>query len=281
MQGAYLNYNGNYHSSHALIISAENRSFRYGDGFFETMKLVNGKILLAAYHFERLFSSLELLQFDRPAHFNTSYIETQIHDLARKNGHQQQARIRLMIFRGNGGLFDPENNEPNFIIQSWPAAPADHFNQEGLVMDIFPHARKTCDLYSPIKSNNYQPYAMAALWATKKQLDDAIILNAYDRIAEAGIANIFIVKDGVLKTPSLPEGCVSGVTRKYLLHCFHKAQLPVEEGQITVDELLQASEVFLTNAGYHIRWVKQVGLSNYTALFSAHIHEKFILPLYH
>ena len=60
-----LNYNGKLYKEDEPIISANNRSFRYGDGFFETMKMFNGKIVLRDYHFERLFSSLELLQFEK------------------------------------------------------------------------------------------------------------------------------------------------------------------------------------------------------------------------
>lgn len=280
MHNSYLNYNGKLYHSDKLLISPDNRSFRYGDGFFETMKMVNGKIVFVDYHFERLFQSLEIMHFDKPAYYNAAYLEEQVLNLAKQNGHEQLARIRVTIFRGDGGLYDTENNFPNFIVQTWEMNKGlNSFNENGLVLDIFPDARKSCDLFSGIKSNNYLVYAMAAMWAKKKQLNDALVLNSYERIAEATIANIFIVKDGVIKTPALPEGCVNGVTRKYLLKCMRDENIPVEEAQVTVDDVLSASEIFLTNAAYHVKWVSQVGENNYNQQLSSYIYSKFFSPL--
>ena len=280
MHNGYLNYNGNVYHSDKLLISPDNRSFRYGDGFFETMKMVNGKVILADYHFERLFQSLQVMHFEKPAFYTAAYFNEQVLNLAKKNGHEKMARIRLTIFRGEGGLYDTENNFPNFIVQTWEMNKAlNSFNENGLVLDIFPDARKSCDLYSAVKSNNYLPYAMAAFWARKKQLNDAIVLNSYERIAEATIANIFIVKDGMIKTPPLSEGCVSGVARKYLLKCLRNESMPVEETPLAVDDLSSASEIFLTNAAYHIKWVRQLGENNYNQQLSSYLHKKFFSPL--
>lgn len=280
MHRGNLNYNGKLYHSDKLLISVDNRSFRYGDGFFETMKMLNGKIILADYHFERLFQTLDAMHFEKPAWYTPAYFEEQVLNLAKQNGHEQLARIRLTIFRGDGGLYDTENNFPNFIIQTWEINKAlNSFNENGLVLDIFPDARKACDLFSGIKSNNYLPYAMAAFWAKKNKLNDALILNSNERIAEATIANVFIVKDGLIKTPALSEGCVSGITRKYLLKCLQDENIPVQETQLNVDDVLSASEVFLTNAAYHIKWVSSVGVSNYKQQLSSYLYAKFILPL--
>lgn len=279
-QKQYLNYNGKTYSGVTLLISANNRSFRYGDGCFETMKMLNGNIILSKYHFERLFASLELLQFEKPAYFTAAYLIDQIAVLAKKNNHAKLARIRLNIFRGNGGLYDPENHFPNCIIQTWELNPANNnLNENGFVVDIFKDARKACDNYSHVKSNNYLSYVMAALWTKKNHLNDAILLNSYNRIADATIANVFMIKDGIIKTPALTEGCISGVMRRYLLKSFRDNNMPVEETKIEADELLQASEVFLTNGTYGIRWVKSCGNSNYTNQLVAVLHRKFVTPL--
>jgi branched-chain amino acid aminotransferase len=140
--------------------------------------------------------------------------------------------------------------------------------------------KKTSDFFSTIKSNNYLGYAMAAKWAVENGLDDTLLTNTFDRVADATIANVFIVTDGVIKTPLLTEGCVSGVMRKYLLNCFEEDSIPFSEAKISCNELLNASEVFLTNAIYGIRWVQKVGTSNYKNSSSALLHTKFILPLF-
>lgn len=277
----FLFYNGTLTRAEKLLISPDNRSFRYGDGFFETIKVMNGKILLAREHMERLFSSLDLLQFQKPGYLTPGYLEDQIRTLAKKNLHDKLARVRVTIFRGEGGLHDVSNHFPHHLVQTWPLEAAKNlFNENGLVLDIFRDARKVCDHYSHLKSNNYLSYAMAALWARQHHLNDAILLNPYDRIADTTIANIFIVTNGMIKTPALTEGAVGGVMRKHLLKCLRENDLPVEETQVRPDDLYQASEIFLTNAISGIRWVKQAGPNDYTNDLTSILHKKFVRCLF-
>lgn len=278
-QELYINHNGKILKNTKPIIFHDNRSFRYGDGCFETMKLVNGKIILEAFHLERLFTSLQLLQFNKPNYFITDDFLAQIKELSKKNQHKKSARVRVTIFRGNGGLYDVENHQPNYIIETMDLNSANNkLNENGLVLDIFKEVRRAYDTYSSIKSNNYLQYIMAAMWAKDNKLNDALILNTNDRIADATIANVFIVQDGVIKTPALTEACVGGVMRKYLLKKLREESYAVQETAIAVDDMLNASEVFLTNAIYGIRWVKEVGKSQYKKQLSEILHQKFVAP---
>jgi len=121
---------------------------------------------------------------------------------------------------------------------------------------------------------------MGALWCRKQKLNEALLLNPYDRIADATIANVFIVKDGLIKTPPLSEGAVNGVMRRYLLECLRKENMPVQEAPLQLEDVLQASELFLTNATSGIRWVKQLDDSHYTNQLASHLFHKFIGILY-
>ena len=281
LAGNSLNFNGKIFRSDKLLISPDNRSFRYGDGCFETIKIFKGKILLENHHFERLFTSLETLQFELPGFFTPTFLQKQILALAKLNSHEKLARVRLTLFRGNGGLYDLENYSPNYCIQTWPLNPANNqLNENGLVVDVFTDARKVNDLFSPIKSNNYLSYAMAAMWAKRNKLNDAILLNPFGDVADATIANVFIVKDGDVQTPSLNEGPVNGNMRRYLLQSLRKQNIQVEEKKISVEDLQQASEIFLTNAIYGIRWVKQLGRHNYQNQLAALLHRDFIKPMF-
>ena len=276
----FLNFNGKIFKKDKLLISPDNRSFRYGDGCFENMKMVNGKIMLEAFHLERLFTSLQTLQFNKSSYFISDAFKDEMTELVKKNKHKKSAKIRVTISRGDGGLYDAENNNPNYLIQTFDLNASNHkMNENGFVMDVYTNARKVCDDFSHIKSNNCLCYAMGALWAKEHKLNDVVLLNPYDKIADTTLANIFIVKDGLIKTPALTEGCVGGVTRKYLLKCMKEEGMPVEETSITVDELMQASEVFLTSAIRGIRWVKEIGKSNYKNQLAAVLHKKFITPL--
>ena len=262
-----------------LIISPDNRSFRYGDGFFETMKMVKGKLLLADFHMERLFSTLAMLQFQPPAYFTPAYLIDLIQQLALKNNHNKLARIRLTIYRGDGGLYDVPNHFPHYLIQTWELNPANNqFNENGLDIGVYTAAKKSYDQFSSLKTNNFLAYAMAAIWVKQQKLNDAILLNHFDRVADATIANVFIVHEGVIKTPPLTEGPIGGVMRRYLLSQLREANMPVTETPISLQDLHNAAEIFLTNSIYGIRWVKQLGENGYTNQLARLVHKKIIHP---
>ncbi len=272
---SYINFNGTIIPSGNPVITADNRGFRYGDGVFETIKVVNRSILLSSYHFHRLFAGLKLLAFDLPQNFTAETLAAQINTLCKKNKHAN-ARVRLAVFRGNGGLYDPENNLPNYIIQSFALEPAFDGIGKGLVIDIFPDGRKAIDAFSNLKSNNYLVYAMAALHAKKNQLDDCIILNSHENICDSTIANIFCIKGNTVFTPALSEGCVAGVMRRYLLSALPGLGLSVEETKITGNFLVSSNEIFLSNAIAGIKWVKGFRGHSYKNEMSAFIHASLL-----
>ncbi len=282
LQTTFVNINGHLTRENKAHIGINNRSFRYGDGFFETIKMVNGRILMAPYHFDRMFDSLDTLQFEVPNFFIPAYVKQHIHAVAAANHHEALARIRVTIYRGNGGLYDPENHFPNMLIQSWPLNSSNNqLNENGLVIDVCTTVKKSCDDYSHVKSNNYLGYAMAAMWAKNNRLNDAIVLNHWNRIADATIANVFVVKKGVVTTPPLSEGGINGNLRRHLLSEMRAANLPVQEVPITTEHLHGADEVFLTNAIYGIRWVKQIGNTNYhSRAVAAQLYKRFVQPLW-
>ncbi len=261
---SYYNLDGKIFLESENNISVNNRSFRYGDGFFETIKLVDVKIQLKELHFERILYSLKILGFITAKHFSFEGLEKQIIELATKNNHQYLGRIRIAFYREDAGLFEVTNFHPHILIQSFELNEAvNELNQNGLVIDVYPVARKSCDIFSNIKSNNYLQYAMAALWAKENKLNDALLLNSNNRVADSTIANIFIIKNGVIKTPALTEGCVAGVMRKNIIETLKQNNIEVVETSINIDEIANADEVFLTNAIKGIVWVRQVGDSNY------------------
>ncbi|MEO7581665.1 MAG: aminotransferase class IV, partial [Ferruginibacter sp.] len=200
----YFNYNGKIYKESSLVIGADNRGLRYGDGLFETIKMKNGNLFFEDEHFARLWKGLSVLQFDIPKHFTIEKLQEEIRSLAKKNGTEATARIRINIIRGDGGLYDAKNHQPNYIIQTWPIVPGNgELNSNGLVLGIYSDVRKSCDILSNLKHNNYLPYLMAALKAKQEKWNDAIVLNTDGRICETTIANIFIIKSQVVFTPQL------------------------------------------------------------------------------
>jgi branched-chain amino acid aminotransferase len=264
MKEHFFIYNNKVYPANFAVITSGNRSLRYGDGLFETMKMVKGQIINKEFHFERLFNGLSLLQFEIPKIFNAPFLEKKINRIAVKNKHTNVTRIRLMLFRGNGGIFDPENLLPNYIIETSSLPLENQLNETGLVIDVFPDAKKSCDLFSNLKSNNYLPYVMAGLFAKKNKLNDCIVLNSFERICDSAIANIFIIDDNNIYTPPLTEGCVAGTMRRWMLERFDLKKYPVSEKKLSVNDVLNADEFFLTNSISHLRWVKKFRDKNYS-----------------
>jgi aminodeoxychorismate lyase len=262
---SYFNFNGKIYTATTSTIGPENRGLRYGDGLFETIKMSNGRLLLEDDHFARLWKGLRVLQFDLPKHFSPDNLQEQIVALAAKNNHLASARIRLNVFRGDGGLYDAVNHTPNYFIQSWqlPENNSD-LNSNGLVVGIYTEAKKTYDVLSNLKHNNYLPYLMGALHAKKEKWNDAIILNSANRICDTTIANIFIVKDEMVYTPPLTEACVAGVIRNYIIRNSKSSGFELIEKELTPEDVLNADEVFITNTIRNIQWVQSIGNKNYS-----------------
>lgn len=269
---SYYNYNGKLYPTGSFVIGVGNRGLRYGDGLFETMKCIGGQVILLDEHLARLWKGMQLLQFDIPKLITPDKLQQEIFDLLKKN-RLTSARVRLTIIRGEGGLYDAKNI-PHFIIEVWPLAEnTGKWNQNGLHAGVYHEAKKTADNFANCKHNNYLPYFMGALFAKSNKFNDAIILNNYNRVCDSTIANIFIIKNDTLVTPSLLEGCIAGVMRKFLLHTLPALGIDIVESNVTVEMLLDADEIFFTNSIYNMRWVTDIDNNQFTCIKSRQIYD--------
>ncbi|CAN5368686.1 branched-chain-amino-acid transaminase [soil metagenome] len=278
---SYINYNGKISVEGTALVNADNRGLRYGDGLFETIRLSKGKMIFEAAHFDRLWNGMKVLEFELPKHFTKEMLQEEVLLLCKRNGHERDPRIRINIIRADGGLYDAQNHRPNYIIQTWSLkADVGLWNSNGLVAGIYAQAKKSCDILSNIKHNNYLPYVLAALHAKKEKWNDAILLNSNDRICDTTIANVFIIKNGTVFTPPLNEGCVAGIMRAMLIKELKKQNMPIEETALTIDDIAAADEVFFTNSMYNIRWVQQIGDKTYNNITTQKIYSLFIPTIY-
>jgi branched-chain amino acid aminotransferase len=117
---------------------------------------------------------------------------------------------------------------------------------------------------------------MAALFAKENKLNDCLVLNTNGNIADSTIANLFIISNDKIITPSLDQGCINGVMRRHLLTSLRKEGWKVEEAPVSIDTILTATEVFLTNAIKGISWVRQFSNSLYTNKRTAEIYKQFV-----
>jgi branched-chain amino acid aminotransferase len=262
------------------LFNADNRGYRYGDGLFETIKVVNAEIVLDANHFKRLFTGMQVLNYTVPKHLTIEKLRNDILQLCAKNKCEKSARVRLSVFNGHGGLYDGDD-QIHYLAECWPInKTTSQLNENGLIIGVFTGCSKATDPLSNLKSANFLPYTLAARYAKANQLNDCLVLNTSGRIADSTIANLFMIKDGVIHTPPLTEGCVAGVMRGYLLESLSAAGYKVEEKPLTIEWLLQADEVFLTNAINGIRWVKRFGDTTYHQNLVPGIYNRLIQTIF-
>jgi branched-chain amino acid aminotransferase len=272
-----LSCNGIFYPAGQLLLTADNRGFRYGDGLFETMLVQKGRIRLGDYHFDRLLSGMSLLDFEIPPFF-VEKLTKEILAVCEANGLSATlaARVRLVIFRGEGSFLGPLDRFPNYVIQSWPLPAVPEPVESGLAIDIFPDGRKACDVLSNLKSNNYLLYILAAHYAKKQGLDDCLVLNSQNRIADSTVANLFYIRQGQFYTPPLSEGAVAGVMRRHLLEALPQAGYIVHQKPVTPEDLLTADEIFLTNALKGISPVRSLQGRSYIDHLSIAVYERLI-----
>ena len=254
-------------------LPVQNQGFKFGDGLFETMRLIRGRLPLEQLHCERLWAGMQKLHLLLPSLRNWQDWLQQIAALANANNCLEHGRVRLTIFR--------DESSYGYTLEATPLQPSyQQWNIAGERLVIFPEGRKAMDAFSNIKSTSYQLYAMTALFAHNNNADDAIVLNTEGNICDTSRANLFIVKDGNVFTPALSQGCVAGVMRRWIIDCLIKTGYSVTETTLTEADLLQADEIFLTNALYGIRWVSCFGDKHYTSHFSHKFYEQWLPTIF-
>lgn len=251
MNEHFFVYNGFLFRSRRPVIMPDHPSFAFGDGLFETMRMHHGVIINRHLHFERLRKGMKALQYDTPTTLFEN-ISDNIKVLVAKNHEKEMARVRLSVCRSSGSFGD--NNSVDYLIES-DTVVKPLFVADGQRAVIYEASTKGLGILSNLKTKNYLLSILAHRYARSNGADDSILLNAYGRVCETSIANIYFVEDGKVLTPALAEGCVAGTVRCWLLHHLSNTPYHVTETECTIDRLLNAREVFISNA---IKWVQPV-----------------------
>ena len=243
-----INFNGALQDSD-FHMSFANRSFLYGDGVFETLKIANNKILFWENHYFRLMASLRIVRMDIPMSFTMEYIEEQILVLVRAMNIQESARVRFTAYRNSEGFYLPHNNSISFVIQ---ATKLDNlkYNYDPIQfeVDLYKDFIVPKQLLSTLKTTNKITNVTASIFAKENQLDTTLLLNENKNVIEAANGNLFMVMESKLITPPISEGCLNGVMRKQILALAKQMDsITVLESPISPFDLQKADELFITN----------------------------------
>lgn len=252
----YVNNNGEIILNESFVIRAGNRAHLYGDGIFESIRIINGKPINLDNHINRMMEGAKKLKMRVPNYYDLAFWEEKINELIEKSGIFFGGKCRLSLDRAIGGTYLPESNEVEYLIE---VLPLDNYgfvlNKKGKEVDIFSEYKKQNNSLANYKTKNGLVYVLAAISAKEKGLDDYLITNTTNGIIEATSSNLFLVSNGVLYTPGLEEGCLAGTMRMQIINLALKNGIKVYECNILPQNLLVADEMFLTNAISGLTWV--------------------------
>lgn len=243
-----INFNGNVIAQDDNILT-QNRAFLYGDGVFETVKIVNNKILFLEDHYFRLMASMRVVRMEIPMNFTMEYFEEQILKVVQENGFSISARARITVFRNNGGLYLPQTNEVSFLIYTTSLEKASYaLNTSHYEVDLYKDFYVSRQLLSSIKTTNKMINITGSIFANENGFENCILLNDAKNVVEALQGNLFMVAGKKLITPPISEGCLNGVMRRQILALAKKIEgIEVVEEIISPFDLQKADELFLTN----------------------------------
>jgi len=264
MQSHYLLHNDEFFLTTDPILTAQNRGFRYGDGLFESMRVFAGKLQFAEKHADRLTAGMKALKMEGADSMDEYFLRQKVSELLKKNKLKEGARLRLSVYRADGGLYTPENNNTGYLLEA-TAMSAENYelNKKGLIVDVFDELTKPVDKLSNFKTSNSLLYILAGLHKKQNGLDDAFLLNNGGFLCESISSNVFVVYDRQIYTPALTEGCIAGTMRNVVMEIAKRNGVPLIEAQINPEVLKEAEEVFVTNAITGIQWVMGYGRKRY------------------
>ena len=276
-----ININGTILEDSEAYLSVDNRGFAYGDAVFETIK-VNGKPLFWEAHYFRLMASMRILRMEIPMHFTPEFLESQIMDLVDTQSEKAKSyRVKLTVFRATGGYYTPTSNAVKFTIALAPLD-SDIYNShtDSCEIELFKDYFIAPNLLSTLKTNNKAINVEGSIFAKENNYDNCLLLNTNKNIIEALNGNVFLVKDNVIKTPPLADGCLKGIIRDQLIDMISKSDnYDLIETSISPFELQKADEIFITNVIQGIKPVTKFRKKTYTTEAAKKFQNKLNIKL--
>jgi len=250
-RGVLVFLNGRFVPEEKAVISVFDRGFLYGDGLFETIRIVNGKPFRWREHIERMRAGAEFLKIKLP--YGANQLRRIAGELVARNK-MPDSILRVNFSRGTGPVgYSPRNADKSTLVMSLRAGP--RFNQKNpqlwkLIISSFRLGAN--DPLTRIKTSNKLPQILARAQADDAGADEALLLNTDGYVAEGTSSNVFWVKRGAIYTPPLESGILPGVTRTVVFEIARKLRVPIREKNGRVWDLAQSDGVFLSLSSWGI-----------------------------
>lgn len=247
--------NGQITPSHHPCIKYNDRGFTLGHGLFETILMHHGIIPAFDFHWHRLEMSAPLIGITLP--FSKHDLMDMLHTLMKENRLQQTiaaARITVTHGESSRGLWPTTEIAPNVVISAFKYSPPATTDFSAVIVS----ARKNEHaITSRIKSISYLDNILAKQEALSQGFDEAILLNISSNVADGAMTTLFIVKHSRVYTPPVTDGALPGVLRQIILDQL-SSEFSIVEQSFSATELLEADEIFVTNALIGVQSVTQI-----------------------
>lgn len=234
--------NGDWVDGRDLSVSSQDRGLLHGLGLFETMLAVDGRVVFVDRHLDRFKSAVARLGWE----LSLAGVEDAMSELLKKNQLDQgRARLRMAVTAGEGKL-----NQLSLGADArlWMQCAMVEYPPEQISVMTSQWKRNDHSPLAGLKCASYAENLFALQEASQKGYDDALLFNSSDRLCEGTMSNVFLVKGDRLMTPDLSSGCLPGVTRAMVIDCATKLGIPIKESSLSVEDLQQADEIFMTSS---------------------------------
>jgi branched-chain amino acid aminotransferase len=267
-----VNYNGNIQENSNFSIES-NRGFLYGDAVFETIKVIDNKVLFLEDHYFRLMASMRICRMEIPMNFTMEFFEEQILKLTNSLEKSNSFRVRFSIFRNSDGFYTPINNEIEFIAAAVSSENTVYtIEKSSYEVELYKDFFIPKQLLSTLKTNNKMLQITGSIFAKENGYDNCLVLNDEKNVVEALQSNLFMKTGNVVVTPPVSDGCLNGIMRKQVLEILNKIDgIEVKEISISPFDLQKADELFLTNVITGIQSITKYRKKEYAVNFSNEI----------
>lgn len=248
---SYIFLNGKFISSKSAKISIHDSGFLYGDSVYEVIPIFNNNLFKKNEHLQRLFKSLNALSINHPI-INWDYVLNNMLDINDISG----SYVYIQVTRGTNltrsPAFNINSNIPTVLIAIYPI----HHSKENASISVTTEIDNRWKLQS-IKANTLLPNILALHQGIRNGADDIIFVkNGY--AYEGAFSNLFIVKNKVIMTPPTNGSILPGITRQVIIKIIKKEKIQIYEKMISIDELNQADEIWLTSSTINIRSITRL-----------------------
>lgn len=270
-----INFNGILQDTSITTID-NNRGFLYGDAIFETVKIVDNKVLFAEDHYFRLMASMRICRMEIPMNFTLEFFEEQILSLTNALSISESAKARMTVFRNSEGLYLPKTSDIEFLITAEKLDSKEYtVSNSYYEVELYKDFHVSKHLLSTLKTTNKMINVTGSIFAKENDYHNCVLLNDEKNVVEALNGNIFMKMGDIIVTPPISDGCLNGIMRKQLIALINKMEgLQCVEKSISPFDLQKSDELFISNVIKGIQPITKYRKKEFGIEFSVILNEK-------